>query len=35
MEKVLKYYVNEGTLEVIPWNIHDYLKPPISYINIT
>ena len=27
IEKVLKYYENEGTLEVIPWNIYDYLTP--------
>ena len=25
VQKVLEYYVREGTLEVIPWNIHDFM----------
>ena len=32
IEKVLKHYVNEGTMEVIAWNIHDYLKPSKGYL---
>ena len=27
VEKVLKHYAHEGILEVIPWNIHDFMKP--------
>nr|XP_020656565.1 uncharacterized protein LOC110082930 [Pogona vitticeps] len=27
MEKVLRYYVSEGTIEIVPWPIDLYLKP--------
>ena len=27
VDKVMKHYVEEGTLEVIDWNIHDFMTP--------
>ena len=27
VDKVMRHYVKEGTLEVIDWNIHDFMKP--------
>ncbi|KAG2470122.1 uncharacterized protein LOC120536100 [Polypterus senegalus] len=31
LEKVLQYYVNEGTLEVIAWPISDFLNPSFGW----
>ncbi|XP_028664521.1 uncharacterized protein LOC114656991 [Erpetoichthys calabaricus] len=31
LEKVLQYYVNEGTLEVIPWPISHFLNPSFGW----
>ncbi|XP_053552186.1 glycosyltransferase family 92 protein F13G3.3-like [Bombina bombina] len=32
MEEVLKYYIKEGVVEVVPWPIDRYLKPSKSWL---